>query len=92
MTKTAGRVLTVLFLAALLIRAVDCPALTALPDLGINYRRMKIEQPETLRNLGMKDVHAGDRVKVNMNPEKELVITNQRTGESLVITRGKSGN
>lgn len=92
MTRTAGRVLTALFLTALLTKALPCPALTALPDLGIDYRRMTIEQPETIRDLGMKDVRAGDRVKVNMNPEKELVITNQRTGESLVVTREKNRN
>jgi len=80
-------VLLSLLLAATLLPWLASPphlqALTALPDIGINYRTMTVNNAAKLMAAGMKDAKNGDRITMSISREKKLIFKNLRTSEEL---------
>ena len=58
-------------------------ALMALPDIGINYQTMTVNQPKKLSTAGMKNVQNGDRISISVSKEKKMIFKNLRTNEEL---------
>ncbi len=70
--------------------AAAAHALVSLPDIGINYRTMKVADAKKLMAAGMKDARNGDRISMRLSrATREIVFTNKRTGEELVYATDK---
>ena len=83
-----GRLLLILA-TAVLLNWICFPSpglsLMALPDIGINYNTMKVNNADKLSAAGMKDVRNGDRISSRISPDEgKIIFTNLRTGEELV--------
>jgi uncharacterized protein YggE len=61
-------------------------ALMALPDIGINYQTMTVNQAKKLNAAGMKSVLNGDRISMSVSKEKKIMFKNLRTNEELFYT------
>lgn len=79
------RSIALALLAAAVLMVSPAHALVALPDAGVNYGTMTVENPAPLAQAGMKDVKRGDSVTVEMTEEGQLRFTNQRTRESIIF-------
>lgn len=64
-------------------------ALMAMPDIGINYQTMKVNQAAQLEAAGMKDVRNGDGPSLRTSSEGKLLFKNLRTNEELVYPPAK---
>jgi hypothetical protein len=59
-------------------------ALLALPDIGINYQTMKVDQAAKLTAAGMTKARNGDTISMRVSAREEKVIfKNIRTNEEL---------
>jgi hypothetical protein len=59
-------------------------ALMAIPDIGIDFKTMRVVQAEKLIAEGMKNVNNGDSISMRSSPKDgKIVIKNLRTGEEL---------
>jgi hypothetical protein len=80
-------VLLALLLAAVILSWLTSPprlqALMALPDIGINYRTMTVDNADRITAAGMKDARNGDRIAMSVSREQKLIFKNLRTGEEL---------
>jgi hypothetical protein len=83
-------ILMPVFAAILLFSWIVSPpsasALMALPDIGINYQTMTVNQAKKLSAAGMKNVQNGDRITITVSKEKKLIFKNLRTNEELSYT------
>lgn len=97
--RTGNKTGSCRFLAACLLLlsclAVPVPgaALTALPDLGIDYETMKVTQAAKLSAAGVTNVRNGDPVSMQPDPrEGKIRFKNLRTGDEWVYPpEGKQG-
>ena len=75
------------FAALLLLSWIWSPApglaLMALPDIGINYQTMKVNQAEKLIAAGMKKARNGDAISLRASAEGKIIFKNLRTAEEL---------
>jgi len=59
-------------------------ALMALPDIGIDYRTMKVNQAAKLTGAGMANVRNGDAISMRLSPQEgKIIFRNLRTNEEL---------
>jgi hypothetical protein len=77
-----------LLVAILLLTLLWLPApglaLMALPDIGIDYKTMKVIRAEKLIAAGMKNVNNGDTISIRNSPkEGKIIFKNLRTSEEL---------
>jgi hypothetical protein len=72
----------VILLLSLSFLALPGLALMAIPDIGIDFKTMKVVQAEKLIAAGMKNVNNGDSISMRSSPkEGKIVLKNLRTGE-----------
>jgi hypothetical protein len=65
-------------------------ALMALPDIGIDYPTMKVNQAAKLTGAGMTNVRNGDTISMRLSPpEGKIIFKNLRTNEELVYPPAK---
>ncbi len=82
--------LVVLCALLCLLLAAAAHALVPLPDIGINYRTMKVVDAKKLSAAGMKDVRNGDGISMRLSrPTREIIFKNKRTGEELTYSTEK---
>lgn len=84
-TKT---VIFTLLVAILLLSCLWLPApglaLMALPDIGIDYQTMKVNQAAKLTGAGMANVRNGDAISMRLSPQEgKIIFRNLRTNEEL---------
>ena len=80
----ASTIVILLMIAAFLAAPAYCPALSTFPSLGIAARTMTVQDPSILQGAGLRDVRAGDPVRIIKNPDRAgFAITNSRTGRSI---------
>lgn len=72
-------------IAILLWPAPPAQALTPLPEVGVDYQQMKVNDPDALRRQGMSKARKGDDVKLESSENQELILRNQRTGETIIV-------
>jgi len=99
--RTGKRVILPSVLAAILLLTwlwLPAPglALMVLPDIGIDYKTMKVIQAEKLIAAGMKNVKNGDTITMHVSPkEGKIIFRNLRTSEGLIYPpdeqKGKKG-
>jgi len=71
-----------IIIISFLIHASSGLALMAIPDIGIDFKTMKVVQAEKLIAAGMKNVNNGDPISMRSSPkEGKIVLKNLRTGE-----------
>jgi hypothetical protein len=59
-------------------------ALMALPDIGIDYPTMKVNQAAKLTEAGMSNVRNGDTISMRLSPQEgKIIFKNLRTNEDL---------
>lgn len=86
---TAGNKVSISYivlLSLILLSFLASPglALMAIPDIGIDFKTMKVVQAEKLIAAGMKNVNNGDSISMRSSPkEGKIVLKNLRTGEEV---------
>ena len=86
-TRTGTKTVFFTLLAAiLLLSCLWSPApglaLMALPDIGIDYRTMKVNQAAKLTGAGMANVQNGDAISMRLSPQEgKIIFKNLRTNE-----------
>ncbi len=78
---------SVLFFVLLAFRSPALPLL-ALPDIGINYSTMQVDNPGKIQQAGMPKAVMGDKVQIVIGQNKSVSIVNQRTGERISLPLG----
>jgi hypothetical protein len=84
--------LKLLALCAILCLLTVAPAhaLVPLPDIGIDYRTMRVIDANKLAAAGMKDARNGDGISMRISrATREIIFKNKRTGEELVSSTTK---
>ncbi len=90
MQRTGLLKLVALCIVLFVLFAAAAHALVSLPDIGINYRTMKVVDAKKLEAAGMKDAKNGDRISVRISrPTREIIFKNKRTGEELPYSTKK---
>jgi hypothetical protein len=65
-------------------------AIMALPDIGINYQTMKVNQEDKLTAAGMKYARNGDGISMRTSPQEgKIIFRNLRTNEELAYPPAK---
>jgi hypothetical protein len=83
-------VLTAILLLSCLWRPAPGLALMALPDIGIDYRTMKVDQAAKLTGAGMTNARNGDTLSMRLSPEEgKLIFKNLRTNEEMIYPPAK---
>jgi hypothetical protein len=73
-----------------LLTVTAAHALVRLPDIGIDYRTMRVIDANKLEAAGMKDARNGDGISMRISPAtREIIFRNKRTGEELVFSTTK---
>jgi len=75
--------LAVTMILSFLLSPPSSRALMALPDIGINYRTMTVNNAAKLTAAGMQDANNGDRITMSVSREQKLIFKNLRTNEEL---------
>jgi hypothetical protein len=52
-------------------------------SLGLDDETLVVKDPSQFKAMGMADVKRGDRISIGGAPDKRVVFTNNRTGETL---------
>lgn len=73
----------VLLVLLLTLFPISGYTLERLPDVGIDYRTMTVNQPAKLSVAGMRDVRNGDKISMRVNDEGVRYFKNLRTNEEL---------
>jgi hypothetical protein len=90
-TKTVfpAAVATVLLLSCLWFPGPGL-ALMALPDIGIDYQTMKVNQAAKLTEAGMTDARNGDTISMRLSPQEgKIFFKNIRTNEEMAYPPAK---
>ena len=58
-------------------------ALTALPDMGVDYQTMMVNNAGKLRAAGMKSAVNGDQVTISLSKDGIMTVKNQRSSETI---------
>jgi hypothetical protein len=84
-TKTVFLSILVMFLLwSCLLSPAPVLALAALPDIGIDYQTMKVNDVTKLTEAGMKNVRNGDTISMRLSPQEgKIIFKNLRTNEDL---------
>jgi hypothetical protein len=73
----------IFILALSLVLSSTCLALSALPDIGIDYQTMTVVNAVKLRAAGMPHARNGDKILISHDQDSKLILINERTGETL---------
>lgn len=86
--KTGNKALlcsvSAILIISFLINASSGLALMAMPDIGIDFKTLKVVDAGKLVSAGMKNAVNGDSISMRSSPKDgKIVLKNLRTGEEL---------
>ena len=84
-----GSLPVVLLILLLALSPTSGYTLDRLPDIGIDYRTMTVNQAVKLTAAGMKDAKNGDKISMRANEEGVRFFKNIRTNEELAYPPAK---
>ncbi len=84
--RTNRKTMLSLALAALFLStAWSGRAVLLLPDIGVDYAALTVSEPDKLKQIGMRDVRAGDPVTVQHEQDGRTTVRNLRTGQAVTF-------
>lgn len=92
MTKKRGSLLFIILVILCLLSPITVGALMKMPDIGIDYKTMTVNQPAKLMAAGMKDVKKGDKIKMDISEDGVITFTNEKNGAKAIIKPLKADN